>query len=68
MLIKIIVIVLLLCILGSLASGLIFLVKDQGHGDRMVKALTLRIALSLVAFAVLMAGYAAGLIEPHGLF
>jgi hypothetical protein len=68
MLIKLIVIVLLLFILASLASGLVFLVKDQGHSNRTVKALTLRIALSLVAFVILMAGYAAGLIEPHGVF
>lgn len=68
MLIKIVVLVLLLVVLGSLASGLVFLVKDKGSGDRMVKALTWRIGLSLLAFALLMAGYFAGFIQPHGVY
>jgi hypothetical protein len=68
MLVKIIVIVLLLIIVGSLASGLVFLVKDKGHSDRTIKALTWRIALSLVAFALLVAGYFAGFIQPHGIY
>jgi hypothetical protein len=66
MLIKIIVIALLAVILISLASGLAFLVKDQGRTKRTVKALTLRIALSLIAFIILIVGYATGLIRPHG--
>lgn len=68
MVVKIIVIVLLLVIVGSLASGLVFLVKDQGRSDRTVKALTWRIGLSLVAFALLMVGYFTGLIQPHGIY
>lgn len=68
MLIKIVVLVLLLTILVTLASGLVFLVKDKGSGDRMVKALTWRIGLSLLAFALLMAGYLAGFVQPHGVF
>jgi hypothetical protein len=66
MLVKIVIIVLLLLIIGSLISGLIFLVKDKGRSDRTVKALTWRIALSLVAFALLMASYYMGVIQPHG--
>jgi hypothetical protein len=68
MLIKLVVIVLLVIIVGSLASALIFMVKDEGRSDRTVKALTLRIALSLVAFGLLMVGYATGLIQPHGVY
>ncbi len=68
MLVKMIVILLLLFILASLASGLVFLVKDEGHTNRTVKALTWRIALSLVAFAVLVVGYLTGLIQPHGVY
>ncbi len=67
MFVKIIVIVLLFIIVGCLASGLVFLVMDKGKSNRMVKALTWRIALSLLAFALLMVGYYAGLIQPHGI-
>jgi hypothetical protein len=63
-----IIILLLLVILASLASGLVFLVKDEGRTNRTVKALTWRIALSLVAFAVLIVGYLTGLIQPHGVY
>lgn len=67
MLMKFIVIALLIVILASLGSGLVFLISDRGSTKRTVKALTLRITLSLVAFLLLMAGYATGLIQPHGL-
>jgi hypothetical protein len=67
MLVKMIVIVLLFTIVGCLASGLLFLVRDRGHSDRTVKALTWRIALSLLAFALLIVGYYTGLIQPHGI-
>ena len=65
--IKIVVVLLLVGILISLGSGLIFLLKDQGDSKRTVKALTLRIALSLLAFGLLMLGYFAGWIQPHGI-
>lgn len=67
MLVKMIVIVLLFTIVGCLASGLMFLVRDKGHSDRTVKALTWRIALSILAFALLIVGYYTGLIQPHGI-
>jgi hypothetical protein len=66
MLIKIIVAIMLLLILASLGSGLFFLVRDQGRNPRTVKALTVRIALSVALFILLMVAYATGLITPHG--
>ncbi|HRX69794.1 MAG: twin transmembrane helix small protein [Candidatus Competibacteraceae bacterium] len=66
MLIKIIVAVMLLLILASLGSGLFFLIRDGGHNPRTVKALTVRIALSVALFILLMVAYATGLITPHG--
>ncbi len=66
-LVKIIVIVMLLVIIGSLASALLFLYKDGGRGERMVKALTLRIGLSITLFLLLMAGAYFGIIPPLGL-
>ena len=59
---KILVIVLLLAIVGSLASALFFLVHDQGKSKRTVNALAVRVGLSLVLFLMLMAGHYFGLI------
>ena len=67
MLSKAIVAIILLLILASLGSGLVFMIRDQGHGSRAVKALTVRIALSVGLFLLLLLAYAAGLITPHGL-
>ncbi len=66
MILKIVVIAILLTILFSLGSGLIFLVQDKGRSNRTVKALTVRIALSVALFILLMIAYATGLIAPHG--
>ena len=59
---KILVVVLLLAIVGSLASALFFLVHDQGKSKRTVNALAVRVGLSLFLFLILMAGHYFGLI------
>jgi hypothetical protein len=62
--------ILLMVVLGlivlSLAEAMWYLTRDSGRVGRrrMVKALTARIALSLVLFALLMAGAMVGLIAP----
>lgn len=48
--------------MASLASALYYLVRDRGQGSRTAKALTVRVALSVVLFGVLMLGYYFGLI------
>ncbi|MGA7802369.1 MAG: twin transmembrane helix small protein [Gammaproteobacteria bacterium] len=65
---KSVVVILLLVIVGSLGSGLLFLIKDKGHSERTARALTVRIALSLLLFALLILGYATGYIHPHGVY
>jgi uncharacterized SAM-binding protein YcdF (DUF218 family) len=60
---KLIILLMLLGVIGSLFSGLFFLYRDQGTGDRTVKALTLRISLSIALFVLLMLGYRFGLIS-----
>ncbi len=60
---KIAVILFLVFILGSLFSALYFLVRDKGQGERTVKALTVRITLSVVLFVLLMLGYYFGVID-----
>ncbi len=67
MLTKLFIIAVFLVIVGSLASGLLFLVKDKGQSDRTLKALTLRVSLSLFLFLILFLLFAAGLITPHGI-
>lgn len=67
MLVKAVIIVMFLAIVGSLASGLVYLVKDKGQTDRTVKALTVRIALSVALFALLLVMFSMGLIDPHGI-
>jgi len=59
---KIVVVLFLVFIVGSLFSALYFFVRDKGQGERMVKALTVRIALSVILFALLMLGIYSGLI------
>ena len=59
---KIVVIVFMLFIAGSLLSAGFFLVKDRGQSDRTVRALTFRIILSICVFALLMLGHYFGLI------
>jgi hypothetical protein len=63
---KILVILFLLVILGSLASALYYLIRDKGHSDRTVRALTWRIGLSITLFVLLMAGYYIGIIPRGG--
>ncbi|HVC28692.1 MAG TPA: twin transmembrane helix small protein [Gammaproteobacteria bacterium] len=64
---EIVILVILSAIIVSLFSGMYFLLRDRGRSTRMVKALTVRIALSLILFALLMLGYWAGWLHPHGL-
>ena len=67
MLVKIIIVVMFLAIVASLALGFVYLVKDKGKTDRTVKALTVRIALSVALFALLLVMFSMGLIDPHGI-
>lgn len=65
MLIKTIVLVLLAGVLVSLFSGLFFLNRDQGDSKRMLRALTIRISLSVLLFFVLFYAWYNGLLQPH---
>jgi hypothetical protein len=64
---KFLVILFLVVILASLGSALYYLIRDKGQSERTVKALTVRITLSIVLFVLLMAGYASGIIPRGGL-
>jgi hypothetical protein len=52
-----VVIVLLVAIFVSLASGLFYLIRDKGEGTRTVRALTWRVGLSVVLFLIMALSY-----------
>lgn len=62
---KLIVILLLFAVVGSLFSGLFFLYRDRGTGVRTAQALTLRIGLSILIFVLLLVGFRLGWIPGY---
>ncbi len=64
---KLLVLALVALIVSSLGSALYYLVKDKGQSERTVKALTVRVGLSVTLFLLLMLGYYFGLIPQQGL-
>ena len=59
---KLVVVLMLIGVIASLFSGLFFLFRDQGAGQRTIQALTWRIGLSIALFVLLMLGNRCGLI------
>ena len=59
------VIGMLVAILASLASALWAMLRPGKDPKRMVKALSVRVGLSVALFLMLMAGYYFGLITGH---
>lgn len=66
--IKIIVLLVLAVIVASLASGAYYLIRDSSDQKRVVRALTVRITLSVALFSVLIALFLFGVIEPNDPF
>lgn len=64
---KIAIVSILLFIIYSLGVALFAFVKKGGNSDKMVKALTFRIALSIGLLIFMMVGAQFGLISPHGI-
>jgi hypothetical protein len=62
---KIAIILALLMIVFSLFSALFYLGKDKGSGERTVRALTIRITLSILLFVLLITGNYFGLIGSN---
>jgi hypothetical protein len=65
--IKILVVLVLVAIVGSLGSALFHLSSKKGDPAKMARALTVRVGLSLLLFILLMIAWYNGLITPHGL-
>jgi hypothetical protein len=62
---RIVVILFIAVILFSLGSALYYMIRDGGRGERTAKALTVRIAFSVVLFLLLMIGFQTGLITTR---
>jgi len=65
MLAKFIIVLFLIGILFCLGSALYYLFSGRS-GSGMVKALTVRIILSVVLFILLMVFFLTGVLQPHG--
>ena len=63
---KVLIIAALLAIIVSLGQALFAMSSGHGNSARMVRALTLRIGISVALFAGLMLAWYFGLIDPHG--
>jgi hypothetical protein len=61
-----VILVLLVAIVASLGHALSSMASGPGGSQRMAQALTVRISLSVALFALLLAGYHFGWIQPHG--
>jgi Protein of unknown function (DUF2909) len=62
---KIVILILLFGVVASLFSGLYFVYKDKGNSNRAVISLTIRVALSVLVFLLLIGSYYFGWI-PDG--
>jgi cytochrome bd-type quinol oxidase subunit 2 len=64
---NILIIACLVAIVFSLGSSLFYLVNDKGESKKMVRALTVRVTLSVLLFVLLIIAWSQGWIKPHGL-
>jgi hypothetical protein len=65
--IKVIIGLLFGMIFFALGSALYFLIRDSGNSDRIVKALSWRIGLSILLFILLFVAFSLGWIVPHSI-
>ena len=67
---KLFIVVAFVLILASLASALVFMMKDGRDGkpktNNMVRSLGLRVGLSIVLFICILVAYQLGWIQPTG--
>jgi hypothetical protein len=65
------VILAFVAILGSLGSALFFMMKDGQNGkaktSKMVRALAMRVAFSILLFICILVAYKLGYIQPTGI-
>ncbi|MBA5605674.1 twin transmembrane helix small protein [Duganella sp. FT3S] len=64
---KIAVAIAFILIIGSLGSALFFLMRDKGKSNNTVRALAMRVGLSITLFLLILLGYKLGYIQPTGI-
>lgn len=64
---KIVIVVALAAILWNLGAGLYYMMTDRSGSDRVVKALTRRIAISVGLIVVVAILILTDVIQPHGI-
>ena len=62
---RLLVFALLIAIIAALATALVRLFRDGGSPEAMAKSLTIRVALSVTLFVLLLIGLTRGWITPH---
>ena len=56
-----------IAMLASLGVALAALFRRGDHSQTLLRALTVRVSISVLFFVLLMLGWYLGIIEPHGL-
>ena len=64
---KILIAVALIAVVVSLGQALFAMSSGPNNSARVVRALTVRISVSVALFIALMVAWYFGIIEPHGL-
>ena len=59
--------ILLVAILASLGAALVALFRRGNNSQTLLRALTIRVSLSVLFFLLLLLGWYLGVLEPHGL-
>lgn len=66
MLAKIVIIILLIAIVATLLTSMIFLVRDPSSRRRTLTSLKIRVTLSVTLLVFVLLSYFMGWIHPHG--
>jgi hypothetical protein len=65
--IRFLVVAALIAIVASLGTALYHLASGRGDSRKLVRALAVRVALSIALFVLLLLAWRSGLIVPHGI-
>jgi cytochrome bd-type quinol oxidase subunit 2 len=64
--VRLLILACLLAIVLSLGSALVHLVRNKGDSQKMARALTIRVGLSVLLFLLLLLAWSLGWIQPKG--
>ena len=63
---KIVILIAFVLIIGSLASALVFMIRDRGRTRNTVRALALRVGFSIALFLLILVAHYLGWIQSTG--